>query len=424
MCNVSWDNAKRIQAQLDNKARDDSSMEIPDIDIDTSSTTDTNMPPILMDDHLSSKGPISLPLVAMQFSLRYLVKCTEYCMICHEKIVGNFEALKPYVCGNPLCLFQYMNVGLGPSIDHEIINQEHVVDLLISFCYASLYGSGTPQLREFPAGLNLQVPCVRGRSYSKTNADIAINSYGVLIDPREVEICWSDSKVRIINETHAYHLALTVGRWVVIRTHHDAEPGYKSQSDFTDNLDVFHYARIEEKTGATLHLHVASRFPVPLRVSTCEKIKTWKWDTRCSSGQLVLCNQSVDDLQSLEEKAFSLVLLLGALPSVTEMKSYLVADQSRQLATWDRIPLESMKLLRWIIASNRSFIVQLDDPSEPDARSGDKEHNRPNRSEEKILGVDGWIQFRFAQGSPEKEALFFDALDEVQKPQRTILAWQ
>lgn len=29
---------------------------------------------------------------------------------------------------------QYINVGLGPSIDLEVLNHPNVVDLLISFC--------------------------------------------------------------------------------------------------------------------------------------------------------------------------------------------------------------------------------------------------------------------------------------------------
>ncbi len=47
----------------------------------------------------------------------------------------NLEALKPYVCDKPLCLYQYMSLGFGPSIEHEIISQPYVVDLLTTFCY-------------------------------------------------------------------------------------------------------------------------------------------------------------------------------------------------------------------------------------------------------------------------------------------------
>lgn len=92
----------------------------------------------------------SFPLVAMQFTLRHFFRCTEFCLVCHNKIECNFEALKPYVCSNPLCLYQYMSLGFGPSIEHEIIGQPTVVDLLISFCYAS---AKTGTLADFPDGM-------------------------------------------------------------------------------------------------------------------------------------------------------------------------------------------------------------------------------------------------------------------------------
>jgi ubiquitin-conjugating enzyme E2 Q len=58
-------------------------------------------------DHLLSKsGDLSFPLIAMQFFLRSLVRCTEFCLVCHDKIEETFEALKPYVCNKPLCLYQ------------------------------------------------------------------------------------------------------------------------------------------------------------------------------------------------------------------------------------------------------------------------------------------------------------------------------
>ncbi|KAI0799928.1 hypothetical protein GGR55DRAFT_692564 [Xylaria sp. FL0064] len=410
---VSWDEAKRIQSQLNKSATwDNEPMEVSNPKANSANIIDTNLPPILRDDHLSSNGPISLPLIAMRFSLRYLVKCTEYCMICHEKTAGNFEALKPYVCGNPLCLFQYMSLGLGPSIDHEIINQEYVVDLLISFCYASLYNWKKPQLREFPSGLDLKVPCVRPPGYTSSDLVKQIKNYGTLIDPREIEISWPNGQAKIMQETRANDPALTVGCWVVVHTHH------------SEDVNVFHYARIEEKCGSIIQLHVASRFQVPMKQRVDDVIQAWDWNKiDCTSGQLVLCAQPLDELQTYEEKAFLLILLLSTLPSVAEMRSYLMADQYRQLSRWNRIPSESMKLLRWIIASNRSFIVQLENPPEANAKSSGVKVNSPDRAREKIEGIDGWIQFRFAQGSPEKEALFLNALQEVENPYRTILAW-
>lgn len=125
------------------------------------------LPEFLAADHMA--GPAntnhSLPLIAMQFALRYLVRCTEFCLVCHCRTAETFEALKPYVCSNPLCLYQYMSLGFGPSIEHEILTQPYVVDLLISFCYAS---AKAHRFREFPSGLSLCVPGL-------TNPPLALN---------------------------------------------------------------------------------------------------------------------------------------------------------------------------------------------------------------------------------------------------------
>ena len=113
--------------------------------------------PLVSEDHIGSmKSPhdMSLPLIAMQFVLRHFVRCTEFCLVCHCRVEDDFEALKPYVCSRPLCLYQYMSLGLGPSIEYEIMSQPDVVDVLISFCFASAHAN---RLNDFPTGMNLLV---------------------------------------------------------------------------------------------------------------------------------------------------------------------------------------------------------------------------------------------------------------------------
>lgn len=97
----------------------------------------------------------SLPLVGMQYVLRHFVRCTEFCLVCFRKMQNDLQAIKPYVCEQPLCLYQYMSLGFGPSIEHEILSQPKVVDLLISFCHSSAFSQ---RLQDFPAGLSLMVP--------------------------------------------------------------------------------------------------------------------------------------------------------------------------------------------------------------------------------------------------------------------------
>ncbi|KAJ2997295.1 hypothetical protein NUW58_g693 [Xylaria curta] len=412
--NASWDDSRIIHSKL---ALPDENNESTNISLD--SIADTDLPPILGEDHLLSSQPVSLPLISMQFALRYLIKCTDYCMICHNKVNGNSEAVKPYVCGKPLCLFQYMSLGLGPSIDDEIIAHQYVVDLLISFCYSSLRFDGNlvPKMREFPLGLDLQVPCVRGLAYKKKKPqDITIPGYGNLIDPLKVTISWKSLSATIISNLDADRPGLAIGQWVVIHTRQNCGQGAE--------LNVFHHARIVGRFGPHLHFRIASRHPVPMASATYTMVTSYDWDNASSlSGWLVLCNQSLDELEDKKEMALSLNLLLSALPPVEEMRSYLIHDKSRQLATWDQIPPGARKLLRWIIASNRSYIVQLDKPSNEVEKIGDAKYETLDRSQERTVGVDGWIQFRFVQGSLEKEARFLEASRTVMSEHRTILAW-
>ena len=106
---------------------------------------------------MDEKESLSLPMVAMQFALRRLCKCTEYCMVCHQRLRAQYQTLKPFVCSDTLCSYQYFSLGLGPNLEHEIKCNPHVVDILISLFYAAV---STQTLREYPPGLALAAPLV------------------------------------------------------------------------------------------------------------------------------------------------------------------------------------------------------------------------------------------------------------------------
>lgn len=136
---TGWDGAKRYFNHR-NGRWDEQSEELPETYFQESSMKAN---PIsnskLLGDHLTDPqaAKISFPLIAAQFALRRLLRCTDFCLVCHDLIEEDFEALKPYVCSKPLCLYQYMSLGFGPSVEHEILTQPYVVDLLVSFCYAA-----------------------------------------------------------------------------------------------------------------------------------------------------------------------------------------------------------------------------------------------------------------------------------------------
>lgn len=176
---VGWDGAKQYfndkQGRLDDQAAELPAEYFNESDVAKNSV----LPPAIATDHLTDHQVrmVSFPLITAQFALRYLTRCTEFCLVCHDKIEEDFEALKPYVCSKPLCLYQYMSLGFGPSVEHEILTQPYVVDLLVSFCYASAYVGlllASPlqvetftnicwqarRLREYPTGMSLSVPPV------------------------------------------------------------------------------------------------------------------------------------------------------------------------------------------------------------------------------------------------------------------------
>ena len=110
------------------------------------------------------------------------------------------------------------------------------------------------------------------------------------------------------------------------------------------------------------------------------------------------------------------VMLLETLPTIKELRSYLV-HQSRSsepsLRTWkERVSPAALGILRWIIASNRSCIVQVDVcPGQTDEEVA----KAKIRLDQKCSNVhENYVQFRFAQGAPDKEQRFLNALKAQQ----------
>lgn len=148
----SWDGALsrlKLYANRCNEVADLSGDDTPDTPV-----SENAIPSLSHDYALDGEEKFSLPMTAMQFALRHLARCTKYCMVCHQRLEDEFEALKPYVCSSPLCTYQFMTLGLGASIEHEIVSNPYVVDILISFFATAL--SNAKCLRKYPAGLNLK----------------------------------------------------------------------------------------------------------------------------------------------------------------------------------------------------------------------------------------------------------------------------
>ena len=366
------------------------------------------LPSIVTLDHLvDAPQPYSLPLLAIQFLLRHFVRCTEFCLVCHCKLDLELEAIKPYVCDKPLCLYQYMSLGFGPSIEHEITSQPFVVDLLLSFCYAQIAAN---KLREFPTGLSLSVPDV-----PIAHVNDIVGAPGVLkarYDPSTNEMMFEKGASCPFN----------TGDWLVLQLVGDK------------NAKIFH-CRVKEQTYfPTVRLSAPvfppevdqTQKPVPYGrpAAPLAGMKADSKSTQSPPARLEVApgfhevlffvySHNFDTLNSTEQCQVML-RLLELIPPVKVLREHLLKHPDTTLAKWhDRISPASLGILRWVIASNRACIMQ---PSSSDKMCDYRVH-----------GMKDWMQFRFAMGAPDKERRFINSMNETKERKKlsypTIYAW-
>jgi ubiquitin-conjugating enzyme E2 Q len=198
---ISWDQAQELHFKLGRGNHRPSNMlqfANSDVSQDPDKSSDQFELEFLQRDYVPRDGEdINVVLTAMQFGLQRLVKCTKYCLVCHQRIEGGFEAIKPFVCEDSLCLFQYLSLGFCQSIEHEIINSPNVVDLLISFFYAATT-SDPP--REFPKGLGLKC----------TTSGFLPSG----IQPIEAEVCFESNSIRFRTLDYAQYRSIKEGKYI------------------------------------------------------------------------------------------------------------------------------------------------------------------------------------------------------------------
>ena len=393
-----------------------------------------NLPNLVKQDEILSADPDkSFPLVAMQFTLRHVVRCTDFCLVCHSRVKTDFEALKPFVCSNPLCLFQYMTLGIGPSIEYDIATQPYVVDLLISLAWAS---ANSLAMKELPNGMNLKVPPVRAIPGFRKGVIYRYASYmsSGHLDPSGIgkqtssaptprKAFWQPD-ISELNFSEVGH-SVKVGEWVVL-----CLPDHTEEHRRVNETTYWPRIRLGPAVKTSATPLDDDGFPTPYHrftsrhrgVSSPTPPEAKKPPTPKPEGvgpcfvDVVVYDTVFDNLDR-DCQQDTIRYLLDTLPSVLEMQSYLKkqGEKHMNLRAWaDRINPPVMGILRWILASNRSCIVQIDDVEDS-----------VGSAEERVYGMPGWLQFRFAQGAPDKEQRFIQSVRDTTQGQQfpTLFLW-
>lgn len=426
--NFSWDQAQAFKFDLSRGSHfRDTSSSIKNSTDDQDSSTDWFNLEFLRRDYVSAGEDLNIFLVAMQFGLQRLIKCTKYCMVCHQRMDGGFEAVKPFVCGNLLCLYQYLSLGFGQSIEHDIVNNPAVVDLLISFFYCAVFNN---RLREFPQGLGLKW------------ADP-----GSLKDPSEhldVDVSFKNKTIWFSGTDYGSHKKMKEGDCVLLvikpKEMNSTVPILHSSKwtlsfwfpvDGNTNTETAaerHTCIIESVGNSDCTFRIVETQIAPLNILMLSENETRTHATHPSADRVRVMlfqhNKDIDEIQ-ITDRDYNLIQLTRMIPSVEEMRSYLLERPGSSLSLWKGMNSSTLALLNWIVASNRSFIVQdgpIPDGQSPVGGAAD--------SPSIVQGMGaGWMQFRFAQGSPEKEEAFFKELTKLKetngqpKMHPSLFAW-
>ncbi|KXH48134.1 polymerase [Colletotrichum simmondsii] len=467
---VSWDRAKDMMEEMtkeghlrvdsftqsspDSKRSQtaDSSIE-EEAQVSTSALTSLNKDYVRQNPRDTGPSPreeLSLPLIAMQFALRYFVKSTQYCLVCHRKTEPGFTALKPYVCNDPLCLFQYMALGLGPSTEHDIIARPYVVDLLISFCAAALKSG---RIREWPRGLSIKVPVpshVTPRDFTSgmnrfqaTMMPVPIQApIQAPIQPQIVQdsgiLVWARISAGKFNVRASEKLErLRPGDMVILakrvlrrdgkdlNMHHCRIISVNTIRDDSGNDcgKAFEFDRLISTDKVTYHSTVVQPRPQYTQPTseTTHVYHEEHIDDEEGDAELYLYDHDLDSLSEAHRRE-ALLILVQTIPPIRYLRDFLLSHQGWSLSKYKMISKSAVALLRWIVASNRSLIVQIDQPVDLDIGGIQATEAR---QKERFVGLgDDWMQFRFAQGSPEKENRFKKELEkEASQKYPTMFAW-
>jgi ubiquitin-conjugating enzyme E2 Q len=386
--NLSWTGAELFCYEMQGKTIDDAGPEEKHWAQDGWSTP---VPYLMECDHFADAGgkveELSLPLLAMQYTLRHFVRCPEFCLVCHCKTGDGFESLKPYVCSRPLCLFQYLELGLGASIECEVRSKPMVVDLLVSLAYAS---AASGQLDTFPDGLRLKVPLKNRYAFDQTGKMQSIDfTSRALLDP--VNMVLSGSNLENLHSED----------WIMIC---DAEPA---------NPTVTWHCQV---TRVPLKNEVVLSYPVKITNQVTSLSPTTTQGSVLPPSNItkhhIKFSRYHHDFEELshQDKRSSIKLLLDTLPRIDIIANLLSESSTRGLRSClkGRVSPAAFDLLRWIIASNRSYIVHETEKSA---------HIHEQMSKH--------LRFRFIQGAPDREHRFLKAVqthaDNIEPS--TICAW-
>ncbi|TLD25231.1 hypothetical protein PspLS_06035 [Pyricularia sp. CBS 133598] len=346
-------------------------------------------------------------------------------------------------------------MGLGPSVEHEILTQPKVVDLLCSFCYSSTARpssttgaglGGQYSIREFPVGLSLKVPDFFSQRESSAplpscipvqvtdlGQSLLLQTYDQndwLESLRPGVCCALVSSFTLLKhgftfEENVFSSKLATGytRPKLISKGQNNYSEYQTIiSGVSASTEMTTYGTVLsiDRAAGTVGISVSGR-----RYGAVDSSAAPEMNLGQGPATLFLAtfDTSFDSLLD-DGKAIAIRFILDMLPPIAQIRAFLKKNPNSSVKGMGQVITPTATLLEWIVATNRSLIMCLEDDDDIDPTLD----VTPAQSlaSLKIPEMSDYIQFRFAQGSPDKEERFRSELNRVGalgSKYPTIFAW-
>ncbi|KAM0300979.1 hypothetical protein ACHAPM_006278 [Fusarium culmorum] len=283
----------------------------------------------------------------------------------------------------------------------------NIILIAMQFGLQRLINLPNSSLREFPKGLGLKV---------------ATSGYNIPSDTEPTitaEVCFESNTIRFNPLDYAHYTSITEGRCITLVLKQSLVP----QQPIMRGRYAKYVCIVQSCQPAEVTFRVISTYTATAaRVTPTNPVDSANHSTKAWESVFIYKHEQDIDGLEIQERNQALTVISECIPPVHEMRQYLVEIPGCKLSSWKRMDASTLGLLNWIVASNRSFIVQ--DASIPGLSQPEEEMHKVNNL---VNGVEpGWVQFRFVQGSPEKEEVFLRELvgtPNSEKPWPTLFAW-
>ena len=298
----------------------------------------------------------SNPLLnVVRFVRRQFLVAHRYCPVCHEPV--ELDGIKPCVCDRPMCIYQYETLGLGANVGDLLRKEPEVVDLLMTLFFLSCQtaSDGTAEhLGPWPEAHVIQgAQRAKGLLLTEDSDDQRVLYCST--EPQPEGAASHDGGMGRIMGRIMTAAMIEVGDTIRITVKNEHQQLRTHERVVTQTARQ----RSGQADCSTFAITVKEPFTIfagrPPQQFMLQKTVQETPKVAGAAGGSATANASAANHAAPRD----CLLVLNALPSVQDMRHWVVEDGLDLKEQLEQIDERSFKLLRWITCSMRGHIRKL-----------------------------------------------------------------